>query len=675
MLALLLPLLLLALWLLRRPYAEWRLALIQALLIWGALIVGVTEILSLFRALTPIIVLLIWGVITLGAWALILLNRGAMQPFMRPTLSRWIWLGWGAIALLLLGMVVVGLSSPPNTWDVAAYHAPRIFFWDQFHSIAPFPTHTDRQLYQPPFAEFVMLHLQLLSGGDGLANLVQAAALAFSSLIAAYIASLFGTSSRGQLTAAIVCVTLPVGVMQATGSKNDLITGMWILCAMALTLRAIQHKSISFSEAAQIGLAAGLALLTKGTAYVYLAPLLLWLIYRVFRDSSTNTEKIKGTPGLRAERLRFIPIGLTIGLVMLVVNGPHFARNTWVYGSPLTPASHRVYYANEIFTPAVLISNIVRNLALHIYIPDQVNRVVNVTGAIEGAIGSLHSAIGLDINDPRTTFPWNEFTLPPIWQIFNEDRAGNPLHLLLILAALIAVPFWRKRPSFLGGYALMLLAGFLLFSGLLKWQVWGTRLQLPWFLLAAPLVGVVLERLPRVVNGLINALLLLAAIFWVGNISTRPIFPSDAHHPLAISFYIGSDNINYRSIFDTPRREQYFAAKSELYPPSQEAADQLATMDCTQIGLIGDENTIFHPVMMLIHEQIPNVYMQAVAVTNESRVFSSQPPFSDFVLCAILLQFGAQPLLPETPDIEGRNYQRVWANNSYQIYVPLDAES
>jgi len=169
--------------------------------------------------------------------------------------------------------------------------------------------------------------------------------------------------------------------------------------------------------------------------------------------------------------------------------------------------------------------------------------------------------------------------------------------------------------------------------------------------------------------------LLLAAIFWIGNISTRPIFPSDARHPLAISFYIGSDNINYRSIFVTPRREQYFAAKSELYSPSQQAADQLATMTCTQIGLIGDENTIFHPVMMLIHEQIPDVYLQAVAVTNESRVFSSQPPFSDFVPCAILLQFGAQPLLTETPNIDGINYRRVWANNSYQIYVPLDAES
>jgi len=658
MLALLLPLLLLALWLLRRPSADSRLALIQALLIWGALIVGVTEFLSLFRALIPLIDVIVWGLLTLGAWALILLNRGAMRPFVRPTLTRWLWAGWIGIALLLLGMVVVGLASPPNTWDVAAYHGPRIFSWAQFHSIAPFPTHTDRQVYQPPFAEYVMLHLQLLSGGDSLANLVQAAALGLSALIAGYIASLFGASSRGQLTASMFCVTIPVGIMQATGSKNDILTGLWLLCAMALTLSALISEKVSMWDAVQIGLAAGLALLTKGTAYVSLAPLLLWLIYRVFRS----------------EKMRFIPVGLAVGIMILVVNGPHFARNLWVYGSPLTPASHRVYYANEIFTPAVLVSNTIRNLALHIYIPDQVNRVVNVTGAIEGAIGSLHRIIGLDINDPRTTFPWNEFTLPPIWQIFNEDRAGNPLHLILIFGALIAILFWRRwRPSFLGGYALMLVAGFLLFSGLLKWQVWGTRLQLSWFLLAAPLVALVLERGSRALNTLINAVLLLAAVFWVGNISTRPIFPSDARHPLAISFYIGSDNINYRSIFATPHREQYFAAKSELYPPSQEAADKLATMACTQIGIIGDENTIFYPVMMLIREKIPSAYLQSIGLTNETHVFSSQAPFNTFAPCAVLLQFGAQPLLSEMPNIDGLNYRRVWANTSYQIYVPIEA--
>ena len=709
--ALLLPLLLLALWILRRRTGDSVLALIQALLIWGALIVGVTEILSLFRALTPIIDVTVWGGLTLAAWASILLTRGMAMPHERLSINPWTRAGWIGTALVLLVIVLVAISSPPNNWDVAIYHGPRIFYWEQFHTIAPFPTHTDRQLYQPPFAEYVMLHLQILSGGDRLANLAQATAMGSSGIIVAYIASLFGVSARGQLTAAVFCVTIPEGIMQATGSKNDLITGLWVLCATALVLRSIQNQCdsakpngidvendmmirdrINFHirdtadielmaaegpvsgklrspsktmqhpaappwDALQIGLAAGLALLTKGTAYIYLAPLLLWYVYHKMRFG----------------RMCFIPAGLGVGLMILAVNGPHFSRNVGVYGSPLTPASHRIYFANEIFTPAVLISNTIRNIALHICIPYQVNRVVNVTGAIEGAVGSLHDDMGLDVDDPRTTFPLNKFALPHIREIFNEDRAGSPLHLLLILGALTTIPFGRRRPTFLRGYALVVVVGFLLFSGLLKWQVWGTRLQLPWFLLAAPLVGHALDRVPHLVNGAINGILLLVSVFWLGNINNRPIFASTARHPLSVTFYLGNYNIHYTSILNTPRDEQYFAFKSELYPPSQEAADQLAAMGCAQIGIIGDENTPFYPIMMLIRNKLPSAYFQSVGVTQESRALSGRAPFSTFSPGAVLLQFGAQPLLTETPIIDGINYRRAWANKSYEIYLPVES--
>lgn len=91
MLALCLPLLLLALWFLRRPHADSHLALIQALLIWGGLIVGLTEILSLFRALSPLVLVVSWGALTMGAWVLVLRNLAAMRPFTRPSLSRWLW--------------------------------------------------------------------------------------------------------------------------------------------------------------------------------------------------------------------------------------------------------------------------------------------------------------------------------------------------------------------------------------------------------------------------------------------------------------------------------------------------------------------------------------------------------------------------------------------------------
>jgi hypothetical protein len=54
-----------------------------------------------------------------------------------------------------------------------SYHLARVAHWGQNHTVAFYPTHIVRQLYQPPWAEYAMLHLYILAGGDRLANLVQ----------------------------------------------------------------------------------------------------------------------------------------------------------------------------------------------------------------------------------------------------------------------------------------------------------------------------------------------------------------------------------------------------------------------------------------------------------------------------------------------------------------------
>ncbi len=61
-----------------------------------------------------------------------------------------------------------------------SYHLARVAHWGQNHTVAFYPTHIVRQLYQPPWAEYAMLHLYILAGGDRLANLVQWVAMAVS---------------------------------------------------------------------------------------------------------------------------------------------------------------------------------------------------------------------------------------------------------------------------------------------------------------------------------------------------------------------------------------------------------------------------------------------------------------------------------------------------------------
>ena len=145
---------------------------------------------------------------------------------------------------------------------------------------------------------------------------------------------------------------------------------------------------------------------------------------------------------------------------------------------------------NDGFSPSILASNLLRNLGLHAGTPWPGANV-----QVERAVDAMHRAIGIALDDPRSTWPGTRFEVRP--PAAHEDLAGNGLHLLLIAAAMVGA--WRGGGGRrLRAFAGCLLVAFLLFCLLLRWQPWHSRLQLPLFVLAAPLVGVVFERLKPV---------------------------------------------------------------------------------------------------------------------------------------------------------------------------------
>jgi hypothetical protein len=65
---------------------------------------------------------------------------------------------------------------------------------------------------------------------------------------------------------------------------------------------------------------------------------------------------------------------------------------------------------------------------------------------------------------------------------------------------------------------------FIVFSGLLKWQIFGSRLQLPFFLLMAPFVGATLGAyLPSLALGVLGVGVAAAAWPWMTGIPSRPL--------------------------------------------------------------------------------------------------------------------------------------------------------
>jgi 4-amino-4-deoxy-L-arabinose transferase-like glycosyltransferase len=83
-------------------------------------------------------------------------------------------------------------------------------------------------------------------------------------------------TSRAALLSAVVAATVPMGVLQASSTQNDYVVTFWLVCAAYSILTTMDAGSMPLSHAAAIGVASGLAILTKGTAYVYLLPFLGW---------------------------------------------------------------------------------------------------------------------------------------------------------------------------------------------------------------------------------------------------------------------------------------------------------------------------------------------------------------------------------------------------------------
>jgi hypothetical protein len=466
-------------------------SLLIAAVVFGMWVVTGTEVLSYWHRLSPGPVIVWWAVSTVATAA------G----------SSWSWRGWrphsslsraagerdalsdfcmGGVVLVILVTGIVAAVTPPNNFDSQLYHLPRQIYWIQQWSVEHYPTPVPRQVMMPPMAEFVGMHFLLLSGTDHWANLIQWFSLANTALAASLIARELGAARRGQSLAALLVVTNPMAAMQAENTKNDLVLSLWLCAAAYFILAVWTRRGCSPERAVLLGASFGLAMLTKGTAVPYLVPL-----------------GVAAAVAIIARERRRTVTAITMTLVALALNAGHFARNLGEFGSPFATPRVEGHLLNEALTPAVLASNVVRNLMLHAGTPSKaLNHALGV-GTIR-----FHRWIGIDPNDSRTTYLGNKFDVS--YQPFDEDRATAPLHLVLAVAA-SALLWRRRRPPLLVAAALTTGAMFVLFCALLKWQPWHARLHVPVVTLFAAVAGTLFGReRPSVV-----ATIAVAALFVV----------------------------------------------------------------------------------------------------------------------------------------------------------------
>ena len=612
----------------------WRLAFLAALTVMGLLCWLITEILGAFRAITLPGIAVAWTVAALAATLQAFGLFGRRKQYLRPALED---LKQGAASLPLEAVLqlafmfisggvlaVIAYAAAPNTWDSLTYHLSRIMHWQQERSLAFYATPIQRQLAFGPMAEMGMLNYQILAGSDRLAAFMQFFGMVGCVAGASLIAKKLGAELRGQLLAALAVMTIPMGVLQATSTQNDYVVALWSICFVLFVIVQVQEGA-SAALALLAGAALGLAVDTKITALLYLASVGLWYAAGLIRQ-------------LRAAAWKPLAEAALVGVVVLL---PQAARNFGLYGNLLgtAPGPELSGYVNEVISPRVWASNLVRNVAAQLATPS-----ARANQLIEQGVQQVHAIIGLGVNSPVATWRGSHFQ---VVFTLHEDSASDPVQLILVAAALAAVLIGKRSKT--APYALCVLGGVGLLCIVLKWQPWNSRLELPLLILGMPLVGAAASaHLPRPALGVGALVLAMVSLPYLLGNSTRPL-------------------VGARSVLLTDRLNQYFYFPSVVDTSASYTAVAriLSAADCDRVGLVlsFDDREYLSWVTLRTYE--PGAEFEHIMVKNPSGQYGAP-----FVPCAIV-----STTTPGRPQIiyEGRQYVRTGGTDPLALFLESTA--
>lgn len=596
---------------------SWRETLIKASLYWFVYFAVGTELLSLIKGLTTLGIVLLWSSAILALIVVAMKRKFLAKGWRKAKESVHFPNKPFEIALLICILVILvillitGIMSPPNIHDVLTYHMTRVMHWIQDRSLAYFPTSITFQLWHPPFAEYNLLHWTLLTGNNYLSAFHQWYGLVLTLVAVGATAGKLGAKSKGQLVASLFYVTLPIVVLQTSGTKNDVFLGYLFAALCYFVVKAVK-TDLKLSDWFGTAIAVGLGLLTKGSFAFFTLPMLAWLLVMVIKKAGVKRAVL------------FILLGL---LVVSGLNAGYWARNILTFGNPLGTGSAN-YLMNSRFGLDVLVSNLSKNIALQLISVGYVNNFVN------DALLRLHNMMGMNMFDPAITLGPGEFFYVPT----REEVASNPLHFaatIFIIFILLIFMFRKKDKSEVVSpliLSLCAIIGMVLFSAIFRWQVWGSRYFVPYFVLFAPVVGYIFGR--RLPNWMVG-LLCVGLILW----SVNPLINNYSK-----SFSWSTANRN--SIWRMSRKGLLFANHQTYEGAILELTHQMDVSGCREYGLVFGKNVPEYLIWATLTPSASDYHLEHYAVDNATSILESP----DFNPCGIIV-FEA---LPSEFDNEGQ---------------------
>ncbi len=561
--------------------------IIKSILSFGFTTYVITELLSLMNNLNLYGIIISWLIVSIILIFLIFKTKSKIDLFCFFkkikcfTVTQKIY--FIIICLIFLLILFQGIIYPPNNWDSLTYHMSRIMYWLGNENLNHFPTHILRHLYQPPFAEYIIMHVNVLQGNDYFSNSIQLLFLVFCLFPLNEILNVFGIGRSSKLISFLFCITTPSVLLQASTTKNDIVCAFFILTSILFLYKC--YKESTLSNYLFLGISIGLGMLTKGTFYLFLFPALL--IFLLFLGKQMLFEK------------KFKPIlyGLLSIFILSIINIGHFSRNYAINNHVLSIDDvENNMYSNEEMNFTFFSSNLMKNIGLHMGYP--------FNSIYEDFILNIHKKIDVSIDEPKLNFLGTKYNTKKSIDT-NEDLVPNSFHLMIILIAsfvIIVNSICKKKYTELILLIIVIFQVFF-FCLYLKWQPWHTRLHIPIFILSSAFIGLIHNDLKRFsfLKYLIIFLFANFTFYFIYN-NTRPI--------------ITNTKYTKKIYIEDSRYKKYFSNQLYLYPEYYSIQAKMDEINVKKVGL--DLSDWEYPLFSSYYYDKPKlVSINVVNITNK----------------------------------------------------------
>lgn len=605
------------------------LAILFVILFTSAFVFTSTEVLSLCNALNTFSLQLSWAFYLVAAGVLCIKTKPPFRSMFRCNIKLFFreHTFLKLVALLSLAVTfLISITAYPNTWDSMTYHLARIMHWLQNANTEHYPTAIDRQVAFQPLAEYWMMHFMCVSGTDKMANLVQWMFFGGSICAGYLIAAELGAGKKGKYLAVFFVSAIPMALLQSSSTQTDLAEGFFICTSILFLLKCLQHK-FATQQVLLFALSVALACITKGTAYIYLLPLLF-----VFAVSAIVIQKTGA-----------IKTALISICIIIFFNGLYWYRNFETYKYPL---GQQYELNNKVISLNGFISNVSRNIAMHLRLP-----VAEYNDALNNSVKWIHEQIHTNLNAKNYTWP----ATPPFENgkfTLHEDSAGSFLHVLMFLLLFPLLFFsYRKRNRLLVLTAAIVLVMFFLFCLILRWQVWHVRLHLPMLLAGSVVCACVCENMHKKFTATVCILLFLYSLPFVFYNYSRPL--------------VGPKNIFYKDTYN-----QYFFNKMAEQRPFFDMSAVIQRENLKNIAWVVTADAWEYPMWVLLQNE-KNITMQHVLVNNPTKKLETEEAFAAFMPDAIITTTLEPDSLGQV-HYKNADYFQTYKSDKWKLYVKTE---